>query len=44
MDGGVWTLRKKLAKLPREAAEVSAALDRADSTIEGVPHHSINEA
>ena len=36
-------LRKKLDDLLREAAEVSVALDRADGTIQGVPHYSVIE-
>jgi len=43
MDGDASRLRKKLDDLLREAAEVSVALDRADGTIQGVPHYSIIE-
>jgi len=43
MDGDTSRLRKKLDDLLREAAEVSVALDRADGTIQGVPHYSVIE-
>lgn len=43
MDGDASRLRKKLDDLLREAAEVSVALDRANGTIQGVPHYSIIE-
>lgn len=43
MDGDPARLRKKLDDLLREAAEVSVALDRADGTIQGVPHYSVIE-
>lgn len=43
MDGDPSRLRKKLEDLLREAAEVSVALDRADGTIQGVPHYSVIE-
>lgn len=43
MDGDSTMLRKKLEDLLREAAEVSVALDRADGTIQGVPHYSVIE-
>lgn len=43
MDGDLARLRKKLEDLLREAAEVSVALDRADGTIQGVPHYSVIE-
>lgn len=43
MDGDSLRLRKKLQDLLRKAAEVSVALDRADGTIEGVPHYSVIE-
>jgi hypothetical protein len=33
-----------LDQLLKEAAEVSVALDRADGTIQGVPHYSVIEA
>ena len=44
MDDDVWQLREKLDSLLREAAEVSVALDRANGTIQGVPHYSVIEA
>ncbi len=44
MDGATTPLKEKLARLLREAAEVSVALDRAEGTIVGVPHYSIIEA
>lgn len=44
MDGATTTLKEKLARLLREAAEVSVALDRAEGTIVGVPHYSVIEA
>jgi len=43
MDGDPTRLRRKLDDLLREAAEVSVALDRANGTIQGVPHYSIIE-
>lgn len=43
MDGEGLRLQKKLADLLREAAEVSVALDRANGTIQGVPHYSVIE-
>ncbi|MCX7424840.1 MAG: hypothetical protein NTW96_04340 [Planctomycetia bacterium] len=43
MDGDPARLRKKLDELLVEAAEVSVALDRADGTIQGVPHYSVIE-
>lgn len=43
MDGEALRLQKKLADLLREAAEVSVALDRANGTIQGVPHYSVIE-
>ena len=43
MDGELLRLKKKLQELLREAAEVSVALDRADGTIQGVPHYSVIE-
>lgn len=43
MDGDNSRLRKKLEDLLREAAEVSVALDRANVTIQGVPHYSVIE-
>lgn len=36
-------LQEKLARLLTEAAEVSVALDRANGTIQGVPHDSVIE-
>lgn len=44
MDGRADRLAAKLEQLLREAAEVSVALDRADGSIQGVPHYSIIEA
>jgi hypothetical protein len=44
MEGDPTRLRKELDDLLREAAEVSVALDRADGTIQGVPHYSVIEA
>jgi hypothetical protein len=43
MDGEALQLKKKLENLLREAAEVSVALDRANGTIQGVPHYSVIE-
>ena len=36
-------LEEKLARLLAEAAEVSVTLDRANGTIQGVPHYSVIE-
>lgn len=44
MDGDALRLQKKFDDLLREAAEVSVALDRANGTIQGVPHYSVIEA
>ena len=44
MDGRAERLRTKLDQLLKDAAEVSVALDRADGTIQGVPHYSVIEA
>jgi len=44
MDGDPGALQKKLDDLLRQAAEVSVALDRANGTIQGVPHYSVIEA
>lgn len=44
MDGDAAGLQRKLEDLLREAAEVSVALDRANGTIQGVPHYSVIEA
>ena len=43
MDGQTPRLQEKLERLLREAAEVSVALDRANGTIQGVPHYSVIE-
>ena len=43
MDDATASLKKKLDQLLLEAAKVSVALDRADGTIEGVPHYSVIE-
>jgi hypothetical protein len=43
MDRRVDELQKKFTDLLTEAAEVSVALDRANSTIQGVPHYSVIE-
>ena len=43
MDGDNSALRKKLEDLLREAAEVAVTLDRAEGTIQGVPHYSVIE-
>lgn len=43
MDGKTTELKARLEKLLKEAAEVSVALDRADGTIQGVPHYSVIE-
>lgn len=40
MDGATKTVKEKLDRLVKEAAVVSVALDRANGTIEGVPHYS----
>lgn len=44
MDGRAERLRTRLDQLLKEAAEVSVALDRADGTIQGVPHYSVIES
>ena len=44
MEGRAEELKAKLDRLIKEAAEVSVALDRADGTIQGVPHYSVIEA
>jgi hypothetical protein len=44
MDEATAALKEKLNRLLKEAAHVSVALDRADSTITGVPHYSVIEA
>ena len=43
MDGQTPRLQERLERLLREAAEVSVALDRANCTIQGVPHYSVIE-
>ena len=43
MDGRTDQLREKLNRLILEAAEASVELDRADGTIQGVPHYSVIE-
>jgi hypothetical protein len=43
MERHVGDLQEKLAQLLTEAAEVSVALDRANGTIQGVPHYSVIE-
>jgi hypothetical protein len=43
MERRVEELQNKLGALLMEAAEVSVALDRADGTIQGVPHYSVIE-
>jgi hypothetical protein len=43
MERHVDELKEELARLLREAAEVSVALDRANGTIQGVPHYSVIE-
>ena len=43
MDGTAEQLREKLDELLKQAAEVSVALDRADGTIQEVPHYSVIE-
>ena len=43
MERHVDDLQEKLAQLLTEAAEVSVALDRANGTIQGVPHYSVIE-
>jgi uncharacterized protein with PIN domain len=43
MDGNKHELKARLEQLLREAAEVSVAIDRADGTIQGVPHYSVIE-
>jgi hypothetical protein len=40
MDGATKAVKEKLDRLVKEAAAVSVALDRANGTIEGVPHYS----
>ena len=44
MDEGAATLQGKLRQLLREAAEVAAALDRAEGAVVGAPHYSVIEA
>lgn len=43
MDRQVDDLQEKLAQLLTEAAQVAVALDRANGTIQGVPHYSVIE-
>jgi len=43
MDGDALRLRKELDDLLSQAAEVAVALDRANCTIQGVPHYSVIE-
>lgn len=43
MDGNAVRLRKELDDLLSQAAEVAVALDRANCTIQGVPHYSVIE-
>ena len=43
MERQVDELEKELTRLLREAAEVSVTLDRANGTIQGVPHYSVIE-
>jgi hypothetical protein len=43
MDGTAAELKARLEQLLKEAAEVSVAMDRADGTIQGVPHYSVIE-
>jgi hypothetical protein len=43
MDDREAVLAAKLENLLKQAAEVSAALDRASGTISGVPHYSVIE-
>lgn len=43
MDGQTLRLQENLERLLKEAAEVSVALDRANGTIQGVPHYSVIE-
>ena len=43
MDGRTLALQEKLERLLAEAAEVSVALDRADGSIQGIPHYSVIE-
>ena len=44
MDGTATTLKEKLDQPPRQAAEVSVALDRVEGTIVEVPYYSVIEA
>ena len=43
MERHVGELQERLARLLTEAAEVSVTLDRANGTIQGVPHYSVIE-
>jgi len=44
MDGATAPLKEKLNRLLIEAARLSDALGRAESTITGVPNYSVIEA
>lgn len=44
MDKSTALLKEKLERLLREAAEAAVALDRADGTVQDVPHYSVIEA
>jgi ABC-type ATPase with predicted acetyltransferase domain len=44
MDERSIALKEKLEKLLKESAEISVELDRANGTIQGVPHYSLIEA
>jgi len=43
MDERTVALKEKLQRLLKESAEISVDLDRADGTIQGVPHYSVIE-
>ena len=44
MDERAIALKEKLEKLMKESAEMSVELDRANGTIQGLPHYSVIEA
>ena len=43
MDERTVALKEKLQRFLQESAEISVELDRADGTIQGVPHYSVIE-
>jgi uncharacterized protein with PIN domain len=43
MDDHTAVLREEFSKLLRKAAELKVTLDRADGTVQGIPHYSVIE-